>query len=201
MINYEYCVLGLTSKCNLHCPSCFRLKSNVDFISTEVLIKVMKFLKFINCKYLCISGGEPLLHFEWEKIIHFFYDNGIIPLLSTNASFIKDLGNPVFQKIAILSIPLDGFDEKSKDAIRGSGHFSKVTELIDTYNHDKCSFILKVNTVINKVNYDNIEHFIERFKNRNDVIWKLFEISSRSGKDLNKFEINTNFYDFEKLII
>lgn len=200
MSRYEYCVLGLTSKCNLHCPNCFRLDSSSDFIETYILKKVLEFLKFVKCRYLCISGGEPLLHPEWEKIICLFYNNGIIPLLSSNASLIQDLTNPVFQKIAILSIPLDGFDEKSNDMIRGTGHFSKVTKLIDTYDSGKYRFLLKVNTVINKINYNNIEYFIEKFKDRKDIIWKLFEIASRRGVNGKNADNKTDKIDFGNLI-
>lgn len=201
MIQYEYCVLGLTSKCNLHCPNCFRLNSKINYIQTETLKNVLKFLKFVNCKYLCISGGEPLLHPQWENIIDFFFDNGIIPLLSTNASLITNLGNPVFKKIAVLSIPLDGYDEKSNDTIRGAGHFSKVNTLIEDYNQDKYCFLLKVNTVINEINFNSIENFIERFKNRPDIIWKLFEIATRSGNACTTSESNQFHVDFGKLML
>lgn len=201
MVSYDYSVLGLTSKCNLHCPNCFRLDSTSDYIRADVLEKILDFLKFIKCKYLCISGGEPLLHPEWEKIICLFYDNGIIPLLSSNASLIQDLSYPVFQKIAILSIPLDGFDEYSNDMIRGAGHFSKVTKLIDAYDGEKYNFRLKVNTIINKNNYDNIEIFIERFKDREGIIWKLFEVASRRGDHGKNDEKKNHVLDFGKLII
>jgi MoaA/NifB/PqqE/SkfB family radical SAM enzyme len=77
--------LEVTDICNLKCLGCYRQKisghKTLDQIKEEVL-----FLKrWRNCDNISIAGGEPLMHPNIMDTIAFIAQNGMKPILLTNA--------------------------------------------------------------------------------------------------------------------
>lgn len=186
MSNFEYVVYSLTTRCNLDCIGCFRIGSDFSDTSPDTFLKILPTLKKLGCKYLNLSGGEPLLNPYCSDLISLCKEFGIEPLLSTNGLLLDNLENKMLKGLKVLAIPLDGHNRSVNDGIRGPGHFAKVTSLISEYRSRDYPFILKVNTVVSAINHLYLDLIWQFFSEDSRVIWKLFQISSRGNFNRSK---------------
>jgi len=147
----------------------------------DLFKKSIPIMKKIRCKCINISGGEPLLHPNWRDFIKICKGATIIPFLSTNGLLIKDLFQPEFQDLSLLSIPLDGSCAAINDKIRCPGHFDKIMSLIGQYKRNTYPFTLKINTVVNSANYDSLESILDIVRDNSRIIWKLFQLAPRGS--------------------
>lgn len=124
--------MRITEECNLKCTYCYA--KNYDRTSAmpfdlfqEIIVKIKSLPK---CKkdvcILYLSGGEPLLHSEFENMLAHAYplfdrihilSNGL--LLEKNLTLIKKHSDKTFVQISV-----DG-DEAVNDQIRGNGTYRK----------------------------------------------------------------------------
>lgn len=141
-----------------------------------------------GCRFLTISGGEPLLHPEWRTLIDLTNKVGINPILSTNGLLVNTLNDSIINQLDTFTIPLESSYEDENDLLRGTGHFNKIMRLIEEYKNGRFVFRLKVNTIVTPLNKHRLED-IANVVNDHRITWKLFQPSSRghfnrSGKDL-----------------
>lgn len=79
----------ITTACNLRCPGCYRGCDREDNIPVHESLEnvkenILQMKRLRNCQIISISGGEPLLHPELDKIISFIYQEGMFPFVHTN---------------------------------------------------------------------------------------------------------------------
>src|SRR4249920_1365363 len=73
-----------TRRCNLSCGYCNEYDDFSAPIPTEEMIRRIDRLAYLGTSIITISGGEPLLHPEIEKIISRIRHHGIIAGIITN---------------------------------------------------------------------------------------------------------------------
>ncbi len=175
----EYACINISSLCNMECPYCFRIggeKGNIEIDKFELCLN--KLIE-LGCNTLCITGGEPLMHPYWKKIITLTRNKGVKTILSTNGLLLdyEEINNI---GLSVLSIPLDGPTEKINANTRSREQFLKVNSIIDRYKNDHADFALKVNTVVTK---DNIQYLDKLGEKLNDkrIIWKLFSVREKGN--------------------
>lgn len=83
----ELAVFIRLSGCNLKCSYCdtkYALKKNsgIDMTIPEILDKVKKY----NCKNITLTGGEPLIHNNVDKLIDELIKNGYKVNIETNGA-------------------------------------------------------------------------------------------------------------------
>jgi radical SAM protein with 4Fe4S-binding SPASM domain len=85
-------VLSITNKCNLKCLFCYAnaAKSKNDFIKLAFVKKLFPKLRKLGVQILAITGGEPLLHKDFFKIVKLAKKNFKIIFLATNGYFITE---------------------------------------------------------------------------------------------------------------
>lgn len=77
--------LEITRRCNLNCDYCYQKNlthSDKDIIEVEREIKTI--LRLRKCDTIFISGGEPLVHPQLEKIVKIVRSYNVKPFLVTN---------------------------------------------------------------------------------------------------------------------
>lgn len=85
----------LTPRCNFNCKMCYvHLKENMiprygKELTVEEWIGIAQDAKAAGTTWLCITGGEPLLHPEFPKIWKALSEMGFFLTLQTNASLIQ----------------------------------------------------------------------------------------------------------------
>lgn len=137
----ETLTLMITDACNLVCPHCLLDCKNIKgkSVHIDIITSIIDEFSGLGGKRLLITGGEPLLHLDWYKILcHACDSSGITEvILQTNAAMFTPedimkikLLNP--DKIKI-QISLDGAGPETNDLIRGRGNFNATLRAIKLF--------------------------------------------------------------------
>lgn len=78
--------LEVTDICNLDCEGCYRQRLTGHKPLEEIKDEILFFKRWRNPDNVSIAGGEPLVHPEIVDIVAFIAENGIKPILLTNAA-------------------------------------------------------------------------------------------------------------------
>ena len=152
--------LQLSSKaCNLKCKFCYikknTFKKEEDFLPLEKIKQSLTILKNKNLNSIYLTGGEPLLHPDFNQILRMCLKISNTTVMS-NGIMINDKKARFLKKIddesnfeTIYRISLDSTDELENDELRGRGSFRKAIYAIMS--------LLKYefNPIISVVNYKN----------------------------------------------
>jgi len=77
--------LEVTDVCNIHCEGCYRQRITGHKSLDEIKEEVQIFKKWRNPDNVSIAGGEPLIHPQIFDIVAYIAENGIKPIVLTNA--------------------------------------------------------------------------------------------------------------------
>lgn len=168
--------LYLTNRCNLSCPHCYMFsgKPNKNELSTAEILKLLTDYRDIaNGAKVTISGGEPSLHRDFEKIIIEADKLGLKTTLLTNGSLLDS------EKIRLIAphinsaqISIDGFSEESDSCIRGKGHFDKAIAAVEEFLNNGVETSIAVTPMLellrkNETKYaDFASSLMERFSGK-----------------------------------
>lgn len=127
--------LYLTNKCNLLCPHCYMFsgKANENELSTDEVINLLHDYKTIaHGTRLTLSGGEPTVHADFDKIVRIASNLGLEVKLLTNGSLLTaERVEQIADYISSVQISIDGYSEETDKQNRGTGHFSKALNAVD----------------------------------------------------------------------
>jgi radical SAM protein with 4Fe4S-binding SPASM domain len=115
------CIWEITRRCNLRCLHCENECGEPSFreLPTERLRCVAQDLVQLGCHDIDITGGEPLLHPQWDDLCREFASLGLRVALITNGTLLDDerLDRAIDAGIQIIAISLDGL-QATHDGIR-----------------------------------------------------------------------------------
>ncbi len=77
--------LEITDICNIHCEGCYRQHMTGHKPLEQVKDDILFFKRWRNPDNVSIAGGEPLIHPQIVDIVAFIAQNGIKPIILTNA--------------------------------------------------------------------------------------------------------------------
>ena len=77
--------LEITDICNIYCEGCYRQRLTGHKTLEEVKEEILFFKQWRNPDNVSIAGGEPLIHPDIVDIVAFIAENGIKPVILTNA--------------------------------------------------------------------------------------------------------------------
>lgn len=200
-----------TKACNLKCRHCYieknPYKNEEDFISLEKIKASLITIKNSSLKSIYLTGGEPLLHPDFNQILRMCLKISNTTVMS-NGIMINDKKARFLRKIddeskfeTIYRISLDSTNELENDNLRGRGSFRKALVAI--------SSLLKYefNPIISIINYQNKEksQIFEEFQNYfskkgfilDDINLKIIPFFKKS-EEINQIEINDEII-YEKL--
>ena len=147
------CVWELTLSCNLRCKHCgsFAGSRREDEMILEENLEVADQLAALGCRRVTLSGGEPTLNPDWDRIGKRLADHCIkVNLISNgwhwNATHVDRAKAAGFCGAAF---SLDGFQHEH-DEFRQAGSFERVVAAIDACVAG--GLPVAVNTTVNKLN-------------------------------------------------
>ncbi len=147
--------IDITNRCNLRCKHCYFYAHDYDEkqeLTDDEWIEKLESLKdtdfpFYQCSWV---GGEPLLRKELiERGMKYFRSN----LVATNGT----IELPSWPDVNFY-LSVDGKKE-IHDTIRGKGCHDKIKK-----NAQRPDLKIHVSMVVNKMNYRDIEYFIEEWR-------------------------------------
>lgn len=162
-MNVKTVYIEITNQCNLNCQTCYNrsgLNRERKELSFEEIEAIMLKFKEFGLKRLLLSGGEPTLHSQFNKILTLIdkypeINFGIVTNgTNHNEKLIEYLNS---RENLSLQISLDGSDEFYNSKTRGKGNFEKTLAFAKKTNGTKNSKLLKM--VVSQSNFDDVENF------------------------------------------
>ncbi len=182
------CYLILTSNCNmrcLHCYGSYGLNVPKNEMTGDEWVRVIEDLANKGVFFVNISGGEPTMHPEFEKIIKALVDNEIYFMLTTNGVFSQKIRNSILDAkdyILGIQISLDGPDYETHGFLRKDISGNSRKELFDTALNSIKTFIsakirVSVATCLHKTNINKIDEMKKLIISIKPSNWSISTIS------------------------
>ena len=137
-IEFGQIQIEITGRCNMNCQHCRAVHQPRQDMPLGQITKVIRFARQFspNYKEIILSGGEPLLHREFAKVLTQVRENGgeFITLttngLLLNSELLQLIKSLQFQRF-VLSVSLDNLDPVKHDEFRAhQGAFSKAVHAL-----------------------------------------------------------------------
>ena len=120
--------LNITNRCNLDCRHCAFAShiGDTNELSLATIRSIIEDASALGCKEIHLTGGEPTIHSEFEKVLELILQSGMFTRLISNGVMPKSRLQRYFDMgLRHLLFSIDGMQE-SHDRIRGrSGLFEK----------------------------------------------------------------------------
>lgn len=127
--------IELTFACNFRCIHCYCVnEAPRRELSLEELRGLVDQVADEGCLWMLLTGGEPLLHRDFEDIYSYCRQKGLITTLFTNGSLVTDRIAGLLSdfKPFVVEVTLYGFSPETYRAVTGRAeHFEKVLRGID----------------------------------------------------------------------
>lgn len=172
---HDYLRISLTERCNLRCVYCMpedgiELSEKESLMTHEEVIAIAKTFVEMGVKKIRLTGGEPLIKKNIEKIITELTQLPINLGITTNGILLDNYFE-LFKTSGVkdVNISLDTLDKKKFEEITRRDYFDRVINNINLYEAN--GFNVKINNVIIKgVNDNEITDFIAFTKDKNVAI-------------------------------
>jgi 7,8-dihydro-6-hydroxymethylpterin dimethyltransferase len=146
-------VLPITSSCNLDCPICYTHNKNdgAYHMSEDELRAILVHLRRMapEKRIVNLTGGEPTMHPQFERIVDLCHEEGIhrITISTHGLRFLRD--EPLLEKLARIGarvvLSFDSFTDEGNRAMLGGNHTAaklRILELLE--KHDVHTTLLPV---------------------------------------------------------
>ena len=154
--------IELTAKCNLNCYYCYResdINVSENRIKTQDLLNTINFLSDRGLSVVELTGGEPLMHPDFEEILDYCSEKVEIISVITNGTLMTP---KIINKIAskknkvFVSISLDNYREEEHDKrSRVNGSFAKAVDAIRQLS--KQGIIVRAAMAVDENSWHDIE--------------------------------------------
>ncbi len=207
----------ITSRCNDNCKYCYRNSNNsdLDIESNKIILK--KLLSF-GVKKISFVGGEPLLYNDLIELVKYGREidtNNTIFSITTNAIILCDydenqrnfyinenLLSQITEFFNWITFSLDASDSITQTIIgRNKLHFDRICYLLNYFMINNIDKKIKINTVVNKLNMNELEKLYDLLLKYNVNRWKLFKfLPSRERALKNKTMFDITDYEFNNCV-
>lgn len=186
---------NITTRCNQGCRYCHRFL-NINDLTFKENEKILGNLIEDGVTDITWTGGEALIYENIEKLIKIAHQNGIRNKLITNGKILANSNMEIINYLDSLTLSLDSTNnEINKELGRGKEHFKNVKDILDYIKENNSDIKLRINTVANKLNIDNMSEFILFLNEYNIYAWRIFRfmpLRETAVKNKNKFEISND---------
>ncbi len=172
--------IELTDRCNLNCRHCGSEcdQAGSRFIESGPVLRMLDELSEDMGReefMICVTGGEPLLHPDFERIIRKINECDIPWGMTTNATLINEAMAVKLKELRMgsISVSLDGLKEDHEWLRRVPGSFDKAVQGVKKLQ--ALGIDVQITTVIHKRNFEKLEE-IYRF---------MWELGVRSWRVIN----------------
>lgn len=199
-----YLFFELTNQCNLHCIHC---GSNCSSNKTDKLTfeEIKCVLKQVKERYgaqsvmICLTGGEPLLHPDFTKIVQYITEQGFPWGITTNATLIDANMLALFKSCGLqsISISIDGYCEENDWFRRCPGLYNVLIEKEKLLL--QAGINAQVTTVVHKKNIASLELLRTDLEQIGVKSWRLVNFEP-IGRALKHPELALNKDDYILLL-
>jgi radical SAM protein with 4Fe4S-binding SPASM domain len=166
----RYLLLNITKKCNLACRHCYLGGSVNTHIEPRMFEKAVSQFDDLGGLKLIVSGGEPLLHPEFWKLMESLTSCELRVVLLSNGTLIdKKTARKLSGYVHEVQVSIDGIS--SHDMLRGKGSYDKAMRGIS--NLKSFGIPVSIGTMIHKYNAVEFEEMTKLFSDLEVVSWNV----------------------------
>ena len=182
-------LLEVTSSCNCDCIMCYH-KADLDGYTPPIedIFRRVRKLKELGIGLFEVTGGEPLLRKDLDKILSYIEDQGLHFYVVTNGEYLKDIDDgliAVLKRGLGLAVSIDGIGETHNRVRQRPGLYDKVVSGLDFIS--KKGIKVYLISTLNQENISCIEEMIAVAKRYNTTIHIRPTINT-GGAAINKLE-------------
>lgn len=175
----SYVILYVTAVCNARCPYCFYWEpiQNANRLNELKLEEIEKISKsFGKITYLTLTGGEPFLRPDIEKIVKIFVQNNKVDFISipTNGGVPK-LALPKIEEMLSscpdtafrIALSVDGIGKDHDDIRRIQGLFDRILETyhgLDVFRQKYHNLNIDATTTFSSYTEKKVFEILDYFK-------------------------------------
>ena len=167
---------NITSRCNENCKFCYRILTDSEN-DLEKNKKILEVLAKLSVDKISWTGGEALLYPNLIELLKISKSYGIINNLLTNGELLSK------ERILELEPYLDyitlSYDSNNSDTYkimgRGERHGLNVIQALDFIKDNNINIKIKINTLVSKINGDEIIDIGRTLEKYNIERWRLFK--------------------------
>ncbi len=161
----------ITQNCDLHCRHCYdrnRYKSLSLQQEIKILDNLARFCSAHNVQgQVVFTGGNPLLHRNFEKLYQEAADRGFFTAILGNPTNKEQMERLVaIQPPAYYQISLEGLEEHN-DFMRGRGHFKRVMAFLELLRQQRIFSMVML--TLTRDNMDQVLPLGEILRNKTDL--------------------------------
>ena len=199
-----YLFVELTDCCNLSCIHCGSTcgRSNGTYIDTDLLINALESVAADfdpNSVMICLTGGEPMLHQNFYKIVRKIVELQFPWGLTTNGTLINSQTAELLKQLRLQSvtISLDGL-ESSHEMLRNvSGCFSKTVEAVSALR--AAGIPVQITSVIHKGNFHELNDLYDLMCELQIHSWRVINMDP-IGRALRHGELLLSYDEIGQLL-
>ncbi len=189
---FDHVDIRITSRCNLKCRYCsysgFANPENEQAdMSRSTFQRILECAKELMPAEIHISGGEPLLHPQWEEFLSQARELFYVSMFSNGTLITPEVAQALKKHEVALAISLDSLDDSINKSNRSIGP-SKVMEGIDNLIAAGVDFIIVctltrankdsfldivskyIDSPVSKIGIGNVHPAGRALKNRDDLV-------------------------------
>ena len=173
----RYLELQITDRCNLRCKHCYIGDASSHELSADQFENILTEFGEMQGLRVLITGGEPLLHSDFQAINDMLPRFMVRKVLFSNGLLITGvlLDNLHVDEI---QISIDGL-EQAHDSLRGKGSFRRAMDAITLCRGKGVE--VSVSTMVHKKNLDDIARMDRLFRDLGVRDWTV-DIPCASGR-------------------
>jgi radical SAM protein with 4Fe4S-binding SPASM domain len=160
----RHLLLHTTYRCNLRCRHCYLEKKSRDMDYGVFELLLDEFNSAGGLKVM-LSGGEPLLHPEIDRMIALTNQYDFRKVLITNGTLINEKNCNI--EVDEVQISIDGLE--SHDLIRSEGSFEKAIKAVELLRGSGVD--VSIATMVHSLNADEFEKMEKIFKELGVKSW------------------------------
>lgn len=155
----EIICFEVTNRCNLDCLHCNKIINTqpVKDISVDLVDRVLTQAKPFNPRIVALTGGEPTVHKDFERLVATVDRHDIDYTIATNGQNFRETHKVLVRhasRLTGITLSLEGASAESNDKVRGAGSFDRVLEAMDLSRRHGIRFGLQ--TVVSTANVDEL---------------------------------------------
>lgn len=156
----RYLELQITNACNLRCRHCYIGNGSGKHLPPAQVRAVLGEFEKMQGLRVLITGGEPVLHPEFDEINEMLPDFAFRKVLFTNGVLLRN-GTLKRLKVHEIQVSIDGL-ERAHDSLRGPGTYERslnaVRQALDA------GFEVSVSTMVHAENLGDFDEMDRQFR-------------------------------------
>lgn len=150
-------VLMLKTDCNCRCAMCDIWKdTSKASLPLQTIENISRQMKSLRTREIVLSGGEPLMHKEIEKICRLLYSKNFKITLITTGLLLKHHASWISECIKQIYVSLDGPEDVHNSIRNIPGAFGKITRGIETVRNFRKNIGIGGRCTVHKQNFQHI---------------------------------------------